>query len=189
MLGKKLYKTGMINIFRIIVLSVVIFFLNDFILDTYTYEKFQADGRFKIIDVIQYHYRYPNEFIYFFILILAPAFYYTLIRGVRFYERGLIFNRGLPFMNKILPYSEIKIYKLLHPKHILIIHSVKGEIYLVADNSIERVIAILDQHNVPGDLAQDDYANLITNFRKFLIVVLTFTLLVFTLKKIGFFAA
>jgi hypothetical protein len=179
----------MLNIFRLIILAIVMFFLNDFILDTYTYEQFQADGRFKIIDVIQYHYRYPKEFIYFFFIILVPACYYSLVRGVRFYEKGFVFNRGLPLMNTTVLYGEVKKYKLLHPKHIVVIHTEKGGVFLIADNTVERIIAILDQHNIQGDLALDDYVNLITNFRKFIITVLSFTMLVFTLKKFGFFAS
>lgn len=188
MLGKKLYKTSMLNIFRLIILAIVVFFLNDFILNTYTYEKFQISGRFKIIDVIEYHYRYPREFITFFFLIIVPAFYYAFIRGIRFYDKGFVFNRGLPFMNKTVMYDEIKTYKLLHPKHVVTIHTGKKDVFLIADNSVERVIAILDQHNIQGDLAQDDYVNLITNFRKFIIVVLSFTVVVFLLIKLGVFA-
>lgn len=188
MLGKKLYKTSMLNIFRLAILAIVIMFLNNFILETYTYEKFQADGRFKIIDVIQYHYRYPREFVTFFILVLAPAFYYTHIRGIRFHEKGFVFNRGLPFMNKVIPYTEVKTYKLLHPKHIVTIQTVKGDVFLVADNNVDRVIAILDQQNIQGDFGRDDYINLITNFKKFTFVVLGFTVVVFLLKKFGVFA-
>lgn len=188
MLGKKLYSTSMLNVFRLIILGIVIFFINDLILDTYTYDKFQVDGRFKIIDVIQYHYKYPREFITFVILILAPAFYYTLIRGVRFYEKGFVFNRGLPFMNKVILYSDIKTYKLLHPKHIISIHTTKGEVYLIADNSLDRAVAILDQHEIQGDLGRDDYTKLIHKFKKFIFLILSFTFLVFVLKKIGIFA-
>lgn len=188
MLGKKIYKTSMLNIFRLVILGIVIFFVNDFILETYTYEKFQADGRFKFLDVIQYHYRYPAEFISFVLLIILPALYYSFIRGVRFYEKGFVFNRGLPFLNKTVLYSEVKIYKLLHPKQIVTIHTKKGDTFLIADNSLERVIAILDQQNIQGDLARDDYTNLIVNFKKFIIVVLTFTLFVFALKKFGLLA-
>lgn len=187
MLGKKLYKTSMLNIFKLVILAVVIFFTNDFILDTYTYEKFQAIGRFKILDVLNYHYRYPNEFITFFFLIIIPAIYYAFIRGVKFCEKGFVYNRGLPFMNKEVLYSDVKTYKLLQPNHVITIHTVKGDIFVIADNTVERVIAILDQHNIPGDLARDDYSKLITNFKKFIIVVLTFTLVVFLLKKFGLF--
>lgn len=177
----------MLNVFRLVVFAIVLFFLNDFVLDTYTYEKFQLEARFKIIDVLKYHYKYPNEFITFFLLIIVPAFYYAFIRGVRFCEKGFVFNRGLPFMNKEVLYSDVKIYKLLHPKHVVTIHTENNDVYLVADNNIERVIAILDQHNIPGDLARDDYTKLIMNVRKFIIVVVSFTLVVFFLKKFGLF--
>jgi hypothetical protein len=187
MLGKKLYRTSTLNVLRVVILAIVIFFLNDFILDTYTYDKFQADGRFKIIDVIQYHYKYPHEFITFFFLIIVPAVYYAFIRGVRFHERGFSYNRGLPFMNRRIAYSDVKTYKLLHPKFVVTIHTKDGGVYLVADNTVERVIAILDQHNIQGDLAQDDYVNLITNARKFVIVVTSFTVAIFVLKKLGLF--
>ena len=187
MLGKKLYRTSMVNVFRLVVFAIVLFFLNDFILDTYTYEKFQAVGRFKILDVIQYHLKYPYEFITFFCLIIIPAFYYSFVRGVRFCEKGFIFNRGLPFMNKSVLYTDIKIYKLLQPNHVVTIHTNNGDVYLVADNNIERVIAILDQHNIQGDLARDDYSKLIMNAKKFIIVVVSFTLVVFFMKKLGFF--
>ena len=185
MLGKKLYKTSMLNVFKLVILAVVVFFTNDFILDTYTYEKFQAIGRFKILDVLNYHYRYPNEFITFFLIVLVPAIYYAFIRGVRFCEKGFVFNRGLPFMNKEVLYTDVKDYKLLQPNHVITIHTQKGDVFVIADNNIERVIAILDQHNIKGDLARDDYSRLIMNAKKFIIVVLTFTLVVFLLKKFG----
>jgi hypothetical protein len=178
----------MLNLFRLVIVAIVIFFFNDFILDTYTYEKFQAVGRFKVLDVIEYHYRYPNEFITFFLIIIVPAFYYAFIRGVRFHEKGFVFNRGLPFMNRTVLYTDVKIYKLLHPNYVASIHTHKGEDFLIADNSMERVIAILDQHNIQGDLARSDYANLITNFKKFVLVVLSFTMVIFILKKLGIFA-
>ncbi len=187
MLGKKLYKTSMIGSFKLIILVVVIFFLNDFILDTYTYEKFQLLRRFKILDVLGYHYKYPYEFITFFLIIIVPAFYYAFIRGVSFYEKGFVYNRGLPFMNRTVLYTEVQTFKLLHPKLVVTIHTKKSDVYVIADKSVERIVAILDQHNIQGDLARDDYTNLIANFRKFIVIVLTFTLVVFMLKKFGFF--
>lgn len=187
MLGKKLYKTSMLNIFRLGIFAIVLFFFNDFYLETFTYEKFQADGRFKILDVLNYHYRYPYEFFVFFGLIIIPAIYYGVIRGVRFHEKGFVYNRGLPFFNKAVPYSEIKTYKLLHPKKAISIHSEKGDVFVIADNTVERVIAILDQHNIKGDLAQDDYVRLITNYKKFLMMVIGFTIFIFVFKKLGLF--
>lgn len=187
MLGKKLYKTSMLNIFRLGIFALVLFFLNDFYLDTFTYEKFQVLRRFKILDVLEYHYKYPKESITFFCLILIPAFYYALIRGVRFCEKGFIYNRGLPFFNKAVMYSDIKTYKLLHPNKAISIHANNGDVFVIADNTAERVVAILDQHNIKGDLAQDDYVRLISNYKKFFLMVVGFAFFVFVLKKIGVF--
>jgi len=185
MLGKRLYKTSMLNVFRLMILGLFIFFFNDFILNTYTNENFQLARRFKILDVIEYHYKYPNEFITFFFLIIIPAVYYALIRGIRFHEKGFIFNRGLPFLNKEILYSDVQTYKMLHPDYIISVHLKNGDVYIVADNNVARVIAILDQHNIQGDLARDDYVKLITNFRKFVFVVLSFTLVGFLIRKFG----
>lgn len=187
MLGKKLYKTSMLNIFRLGIFAIVVFFFNDFYLDTFTYEKFQAGGRFHILDVLNYHYKYPVEFITFFCMILIPAIYYGIIRGVRFYEKGFIYNRGIPFFNKAILYSDVKIYKLLHPNKAISIHISNGEVFVIADNTAERVIAILDQHNIQGDLAQDDYVRLITNYKKFFLMVIGFTVFIFVIKRLGLF--
>jgi hypothetical protein len=187
MLGKKLYKTSMLNLFRLAILSIVVFFFNDFYLETFTYEKFQLAARFKILDVLNYHFRYPHEFIVFFCLILIPAIYYGVIRGVRFYEKGFIYNRGLPFFNQAVQYSNLSTYKLLHPKKAISIHAKNGDVFVIADNNAERVIAILDQHNIQGDLAQDDYVRLITNYKRFMLMVIGFTVFIFVVKRLGLF--
>lgn len=184
MLGKKLYRTGLLNLLRLVIFMVVVFFINDFILETYSYKKFEPTGHFLLIDVIKYHYKYPAEFITFFCMIIVPAFYYVCVRGTRFYEKGFVFNRGLPFLNKTVLYEDVKGYKFLHPKHLLSINT-QNETFIIMDNNLERVIAILDQHNIQGDLARDDYVNLLSNIRKFIIIVLSFTAIMFVLKKIS----
>jgi len=184
-LGKKIYKTSMLNIFRLMVFGVFLFFLNDFYLETFTYENFQLDGRFKIVDVLEYHYRYPYRFILFFIFVIIPTFYYMFIRGIRFYENGLIYNRGLPFLQTKILYQELAYYRLLHPDHAISLHTKKGDIFVVANNKIERVIAILDQQNIRGDLTQDDYVKLITNYKKFVMVIVSVTIVMFVVKKLG----
>lgn len=186
-MGKTLYKTSMLNVFRLIVLAIFVFFLNDFYLETFTHAKFQLEARFRILDVFHYHYRYPAEFITFFLLIITPAIYYAFIRGVSFKEKGFIFNRGLPFLNRGIAYDEVKMYKLLHPEFAISILTKNGEAFVIADNHMERVIAILDQHNIPGDLAREDYTKLLTNYRQFVYLVLSFTCLLFILKKFGLF--
>jgi hypothetical protein len=186
-MGKQLYRTSMVNIFRLIILLIVVFFFNDLYLDTFTHENFQLERRFKIFDVLNYHYRYPGEFVTFFCLIVIPGVYYAFIRGVRFLERGFVFNRGIPFLNRSVPYEEVKSYKLLHPEYAISIFTKSGETYVIADNDMKRVIAILDQQNIKGDLAGDDYVKLIANYRKFIFVVIGFTAFLFVLKKFGLF--
>ncbi len=185
MLGKKLYKTSMLTGFRLFIFAVTAFFFHDFYLQTFTYEKFQAAGHFQFIDVFKYHYRYPYEFVTFFGLFIIPAIYYAFIRGVKFCEKGFLFNRGVPFLNRPILYSDVKSYKLLHPNKAITVQTQQGDVFVVADNNIERVIAILDQHNIPGDLKQDEYVKLIMNYRKFVIFVVGFTTLLFLLKRLG----
>lgn len=184
---KKMYKTSMLTSFRLLVLAVAMFFFYDFYLETYSYEKFFSEGKYGPLAVLKFHYRYPAEFISFFLLVIVPAIYYSMIRGVKFCEKGFFYNKGIPFFNKFIPYEDVKSYKLLHPNVAITITTQKGDLFVVVDNNIERVIAILDQHNIQGNLAQDEFVKLFTNFKKFVYIVFAFTILLFLVKKLGLF--
>ncbi len=194
MLGKKLYQTSMLNLFRMAVFAVVVFFFNDFYLETITAPKFQEmlielpNKNFisRLLTFFRYHYMYPRDLIAFMGTIILPALYYAFIRGVRFHEKGFAFNRGIPFLNHTIKYEDVKRYKLFHPKYVISMHLHNGDSFMIADNSVERVIAILDQHNIPGDLG-DEYAKLFTNFKRVMIFVLCFTVLLFVIRKLGNF--
>lgn len=183
--GKKIYRTAMIAPFRLVLIALMVFFYHDFYLETFQEAKFIARGQFGFFDVWSFHYRYPYEILFLSLLVLTPAIYYGFIRGVRFYEKGYLFNRGLPFFNTWVGYDEVEKYKLLLPKAIIAIFIKAGEIHVIADGNIERIIAILDQHGAQGDLAQDAYVRLIQNVRKFFLVVLTFTVALYMVKKFG----
>lgn len=183
--GKKIYRTSMLGSFRFIMLILAFSFYRDAYLETFREPKFIERGSFGFWDVVAYHWHYPAEMITLSALVMLPIIYYGIIRGVRFFEQGYYFNKGLPFLNQWVPYSEVKQYKLLLPKSILAMFTRSGEIHLVADANIERVIALLDQHNVPGDLAQDAYVRLFENIRKFFVVVLAFALVMFVVKWLG----
>lgn len=185
--AKKIYKTSMLTSFKLLILAVTLFFFYDFYLETYSYEKFFKEAAYGPLAVLKFHYRYPAEFISFFFLVIAPAVYYSMIRGVKFCEKGFFYNRGIPFLNKFVAYEEVKSYKLLHPNVAITITTHKGDLYVVADNNIERVIAILDQHNISGDLAQDEFVKLFANFKKFIFIVFAFTIVLFLVKKLGLF--
>ncbi len=194
MLGRRLYKTSMLNLFRLGVLAVVIFFFSDFYLETITAPKFQEmlielPSRTllaRLLTFFKYHYAYPRDLMAFMGTIIAPAVYYAFIRGVRFHEKAFAFNRGIPFLNHIIKYEDVKRYKLFHPKYAISMHLHNGDSFVIADNAVERVIAILDQHNIAGDLA-DDYTKLFTNFKRVVIFVICFTVLLFLIRKLGNF--
>ena len=107
MQGKKLYKTSMLNFFRLIVLAIVVFFFNDYYLETISDDRFfkmvhvGSTGR-RILDFFEFNIKYPADFISFFCIVLVPAFYFSFIRGVRFHEKGFVFNRGIPFFNQFI---------------------------------------------------------------------------------------
>lgn len=183
MLGKKLYKTRTLDVIKFLVSVLMIFLINDFVLQTYTYDKIRILQNPDLWDVIKYHYRYPWELIIFFFLFLGPAFYYSFIRGTRFYEKGFIYNKGLPFLNTKVKYDNVNYYQLLHPKCLMLLKTQKG-FFLIADNSLERVIAILDQHDISGNLASEEYKKLILGLRRVIFIAITFTFVAFVTKKI-----
>ncbi len=187
MRGKFIYRTAMIAPFRLVVLAFVAFFYHDLYLATFSVVRFIAEGQFRFLDVLRFHLRYPSELLSISALVLPVAIYYGLIRGVRFYEKGILYNRGLPFLNQWLPFESLKSYKVIAPKNMLALSTKGGELLLVADGNLPRVIAILDQHGVKGEMASDAQVALVANLKRFVLVVLAFTLVLYTAQKAGLF--
>lgn len=102
-----------------------------------------------------FHKMYPHELIFYIITICIPAIYYGFIRGVRFYEDKVIINRGLPFFNMEIPFEDIGKFEIIHPKFFLSItrKDTEDEI-LFTVNNVDRVLALLDQHNIKGQLGK-----------------------------------
>lgn len=193
MLGKKLYRTSMLNLFRLAVFGVVIFFINDFYLETISNDTFirmlQLPASFmtKFRIFWSYVYLYPTDFINLVVIVIIPAIYFAFIRGVRFHEKGFVFNKGVPFVDTTVLYPEVKSYKLLHPKMAIWISTKGGDSFIVADNNIERVIAILDQHNVSGELASEQYVKIVSNYKRFVYACVMAFFIVFAVRKLGAF--
>lgn len=193
MLGKKLYCTHMLNIFRLMVFGVVLFFVNDFYLETITNSTYQQMvvtpanfvTRFSIF--WNYVYRYPTDFVNLVVIVIIPAIYFAFIRGVRFHEKGFVFNKGVPFVDTTVLYPDVKSYKLLHPKQAIWVSTKGGDSFIIADNNVERVIAILDQHNVSGDLAVDQYVKIVSNYKRFIMFLVVAFFIIFAIRKLGAF--
>jgi hypothetical protein len=62
-----------------------------------------------------------------------------------------------------------------------------GEIYLIGDNDLSRVISSFDQQGIKGDLAQGEFVKLLQNVKKYFFFVLFFTINLYLAKKFGWF--
>ncbi len=79
MLGKRLYRTSMLNLFRLMILGVVIFFVNDFYLETLTNTSFLemvtpgASRLNRFMTFFGYHLKYPIDLINLLLVVFYPC--------------------------------------------------------------------------------------------------------------------
>jgi hypothetical protein len=98
------------------------------------------------ISFLTYIFRYPSDFFSYLAFIVMPALYYGFIRGLNFYEKGMIINRGLPFFNRILFYENIEQFRVVNEKYLLAIKlKATGDEILFTVSRMDRTLAILDQ--------------------------------------------
>lgn len=154
-LGRKLYhSTSMPSIKVMAVLIASVLLLNLFF-QTLSDPTFIKEGKGSFEEIFNFHLFYPEEFIIYLFTILFPAIYYGFIRGVSFYENGVVINRGLPFFSLTINYDSIKKYEIINRKYFMSITSKETEDdYMFTINDMDRVLAILDQHHISGDLGK-----------------------------------
>jgi hypothetical protein len=161
-IGKKLYhSTSMPSIKVMAIMIAGVLFLNLYF-QTLSDPAFLNEGKEGFSAIINFHLFYPEEFFLYLITIFLPAIYYGFIRGVSFYENAIIINRGLPFFSLVIPYNSIKKFEIINRKHFMSITNKETEDdYMFTVNDIDRVLAILDQQHISGDLgykATSDHA-------------------------------
>jgi hypothetical protein len=154
-LGKKLYQSSAMPSIKAMALMIsIVLFLNLYF-QTFNDPVFIKSGLYLFEDVVKFHLFYPEEFIIYVLTILLPAIYYGFIRGVRFYEKGIIINKGLPFFNMTVPFELIEKFEVINQKHFMSITRKDTEDdYMFSVNQIDRVLAILDQNHITGDLGR-----------------------------------
>ncbi len=166
--GKKLYHSTSITSVKIMALMIIaVLFLNLFF-QTLGQEHFLIflenlnlslkDASF--IHVFDYNWNYPEELILYLVTILIPAIYYGFIRGVSFYEKGIVVNKGLPFFISRISFEDIESFQIIHPKHLVSITLKESEdemLFTVRD--MNRVLAILDQNGISGKLSNRELAS------------------------------
>ena len=152
-LGKKVYQSRAIGSVRLtIILLSFILFLN-LLSQTLSDPHFLEMGDKSLRAILSFHWFYPEELITYIITILIPTFYYSFIRGVRFFEKGMIYNKGLPFFNTTILYKNIEKYEVIHPKYLLsVTEKETDETHMFSISQLDRVLAILDQSGIKGDL-------------------------------------
>ena len=185
-IGKKLYRSTALPQFKVVFILIALWVFINLYFKTFSDPDFISRGGLELKDIIDFHSLYPVQFIGFVIGTLIPALYYAFFRGIVFFEDGVVINRGLPFFNHCIKYSNIESFKVIHPKYLM---SLKREdideelLFTIRD--IDRVIAILDQHSIKGDLGTRDLAQSITISKKVVIYSVIFGIIVSALQYTG----
>jgi hypothetical protein len=152
-IGKKLYRSTALPHFKVVFLLIALWVLVNTYYKTYADPDFLALADLTFKGIINFHIQYPVQMIGFFFGTLCPAIYYAFFRGIIFHEEGVIINRGLPFLNHCVRYSDIESYKIIHADFLMSLKrkDVDEELMFTV-RDIDRAVAILDQHGIQGEL-------------------------------------
>lgn len=185
-LGKKLYKSRALPSARLFLLSVCAGLLVNLYYSTLSDPSFIEKGRYGLRAVWRFHLMYPEELISFILFVIAPSLYYGLIRGITFFEKGIVINRGLPFFNHCVHYENIKEYRMVNPKYLMSVIRKDTEdeiLFTICDP--DRAVAIMDQQEITGKLGGEAYVTTMSAHKKFFIFVIFFGMLVFLIQHFG----
>lgn len=185
-LGKRIYTSRMLWPLRLLVLGVFLFLLVNLFLQTSNDPNYTKWSDNSFVGILRFHLFYPEELLMFVATVFVPAFYYGMVRSIRFFENGIIINRGLPFFNREIFYSQIKSYKIVHPKYLIsIVRSDMEDEILLSVSNMQRAIAIFDNHSIPGDLGNKEFKESFSVNKKFVLYVLIFAIIVFFFQYFG----
>ena len=188
-LGKRLYKSTALKEFKLVYMGISALLLVILVLQTYSNTLFVENFAKSFSGVVDFHLKYPEDFLIYCFTILFPAIYYSFIRGIVFYEKGMTINRGFPFFNRSFLYSNISKYKIIHPKYLMgVKRSDIDEEFVFTIRNIDRVVAILDQQNISGSLGKEKLEKTMTVNKKLVIFFALFGTLLFVIQHFGGFA-
>ncbi len=188
-LGKRLYKSTALKEFKLVYMGIAALLLVNLVLQTYSNTLFVENFAKSFSGVVDFHLKYPEDFLIYCFTILFPAIYYSFIRGIVFYEKGMTINRGFPFFNRSFLYSNISKFKIIHPKYLMgVKRSDIDEEFVFTIRNIDRVVAILDQQNISGSLGKEKLEKTMTVNKKLVIFFALFGTLLFVIQHFGGFA-
>lgn len=183
----KIYKsTAPMAIKFAVLIGILISFLSLYI-STIFDKKFVAISYEKNISAWEFLLKYPHDVLAVFAFLIIPGIYYGFIRGITFFEHGIVINRGLPFFNHSLKYDQLSSYSIVHPSYLLSLkrNDTQDEI-LFTVRRMDRAIAILDQHLVREEASNENKPTINANF-KFILIIVIFSMVVFTAQHLGVF--
>jgi hypothetical protein len=185
-IGKRLYSSTALMHIKMAIMAVALWIIVNLYFETYQDPDFLAMGELSLQGVIKFHSKYPAQILGFIFGTFLPAFYYSFIRKIIFYEEGIVVNRGLPFLNHCVKYSDIENFKIVHSKYLMSIKrkDVQEEI-LFTIQDIDRAVAILDQHAIMGDLKSQIPDGAIPVSRKIMVYFFIFGVVVSIMQYTG----
>lgn len=189
-IGKKLYRSTALPHFKVAFILIGAWILINLYYKTFSDPDFIAMGDITFQGVLNFHRDYPVQVIGYFFGTFLPAIYYAFVRGIVFFEDGIVINRGLPFLNHCVKYKDIESFKILHNKYLMSLKRKDvDEELLFTIRDIDRAVAIFDQHAIQGDLkSQFDEKN-ITVSRRTIIYFLVFGIIVSVIQYSGLMIA
>lgn len=155
-----MYQSRAVGSVRLIIIIISFILILNLLFQTLSDPQFIAQNDNSLGAILNFHFFYPHELVLFLLTVIVPAIYYGFIRGVRFYEKGIIYNKGLPFFNATILYRDIEKYEVVHPKYLLSVTE-KGtaDTHLFSIAQLDRVVAILDQSGIKGDLGSSSISD------------------------------
>lgn len=185
-LGKKLYKSSTLWSVKLFMVLVALVLLFGLINSTYSDPEYLKRFALKNISLFDFHYMYPEQIITYFIIVVLPMIYYGLIRGITFYEKGILINRGLPFLNYTLKYEDISYYKIMKSNYLMSVckKDSKKEIVFTISNS-DRAVAIMDQNGIKAKFTSDNLLNEMSSHKRLVISVTGLSIIVYLIQHYG----
>lgn len=185
-IGKKLYRSTALKHFKVAFILIGLWILINLYYKTFSDPDFLALGDLTFNGVLKFHAQFPVQIIGYFLGTFLPALYYAFIRGIVFFEDGIVINRGLPFLNHCVKYKDIESFKIVHAKYLMSLKrkDVDEELlFTICD--IDRAVAIFDQHGIQGDLkSQFEQSSLSIN-KKAILYFLIFGVIVSVIQYTG----
>jgi hypothetical protein len=185
-IGKKLYRSTALFQFKLVFIAIALWVLINLYFKTYSDPDFLARGGGLFKDVVDFHLTYPVQIIGYILGTLLPALYYAFLRGIVFFERGLVINKGLPFLNHSISYDDIESFRIVHPKYLMSLkRKDTSDEVLFTLRDMDRVIAIFDQQAITAYLGESQLVQTYTLSRRIAIVSILFGAIVSILQYTG----